>query len=412
MYDKSDLSDQLSSNTAKLTEANLRGAILRNADLTDAHLTRARLDDADFSRAKLAGAYFLGVNLSQQLKETIANSGAIGLESTVFDPEVLTSHPPVDLRSRGGSADLRTRSLDNTGPLRAMPALTPPAPSTPSSVPAPLAPVSVTTEDSTIQVRIVEEPLTSQQLTRIISVLTELHSKCWLISQGRFVAVMDYVQTGNSELVREARLVISRLQYDRVAEIDLKVYPGIKEIIGALETAITSITQTPFALKEASLNEQANRLEKELKRLGMQLVYTENSAPFTPDSFYPNNSELPKEYSTNGTEEWKGDLEKQKRLFELERERFKLQNDLERQKLELEKERLALQMERLAVEKNSLNYALQTAERMVDRLHPGVNSSIKGILSQALLPQLLQLQSLTEVEEIKVQNSPNQSESK
>lgn len=47
--------------------------------------------------------------------------------------------------------------------------------------------------------------------------------------------------------------------------------------------------------------------------------------------------------------------------------------------------------QRLEVEKNRVEVALETASKMVDTLHPGIDMATKGMLVQALLPSLLQL---------------------
>jgi hypothetical protein len=48
---------------------------------------------------------------------------------------------------------------------------------------------------SSIRIRILEEPLTAQNLTTIFSALTELYTKCWLISKNRFADLSNYTLT-------------------------------------------------------------------------------------------------------------------------------------------------------------------------------------------------------------------------
>src|SRR5881275_2888524 len=52
--------------------------------------------------------------------------------------------------------------------------------------------LKVAESTSTLHIRIIEEPLTAQNLTTIISTLTELYTKCWLIAQGRFPDLINY----------------------------------------------------------------------------------------------------------------------------------------------------------------------------------------------------------------------------
>jgi hypothetical protein len=44
---------------------------------------------------------------------------------------------------------------------------------------------------------IIEEPLTLHNLSTVLSALTELSTKCWLISKGHFADLIEYTQTYN-----------------------------------------------------------------------------------------------------------------------------------------------------------------------------------------------------------------------
>ena len=68
--------------------------------------------------------------------------------------------------------------------------------------------------DGLLQILIHQERLTAQNFTTIISALTELHTQCCLIQQGRFVHAIEYAQTHNEQFVEEANLVITRLAYN------------------------------------------------------------------------------------------------------------------------------------------------------------------------------------------------------
>jgi hypothetical protein len=72
-----------------------------------------------------------------------------------------------------------------------------------------------------LKFRIIEEPLTTQNLTMILSALTELHTKCWLIAKGRLSDLIEYTQTHNIWFVEEANLIITKLSYKSPAEIEL-----------------------------------------------------------------------------------------------------------------------------------------------------------------------------------------------
>ena len=71
--------------------------------------------------------------------------------------------------------------------------------------------------DISVIIRIVQEPLTAQNFTTIISALTDLHTKCWLIEQGQFINLIDYTQTHDIRFVKEANLVIGKLAHYSIA---------------------------------------------------------------------------------------------------------------------------------------------------------------------------------------------------
>ena len=72
-----------------------------------------------------------------------------------------------------------------------------------------------------LQIHLTEEPLTAHNLAIIISSLTELHTKLFLIEQGRFTDLTEYSQKGNPQFDEEAALIITRLTHNSPTWIDL-----------------------------------------------------------------------------------------------------------------------------------------------------------------------------------------------
>src|SRR6266567_2993845 len=129
-------------NAVDLHGANLSLARLSKADLSEADLSKANLNEANLDRAELRGVNLVGATL---------RGASISLES---EKDIL----------RGLEANfLETKQLSE--------------------------------EPSTIHIRIVEEPLTPHNLTTIISALTELSTKFWLIAKHRFDDLIEYSQT-------------------------------------------------------------------------------------------------------------------------------------------------------------------------------------------------------------------------
>src|SRR6266536_299735 len=105
---------------------------------------------------------------------------------------------------------------------------------------------------SNILIKITEDPLTAQNLTTIISTLTELYTKCWLIVQGRFPDLINYSQTHDIRFTKEANLTIGMLAHESPTLVELILNPptlaaaagAIVTLAGALKIAIDNIGQT------------------------------------------------------------------------------------------------------------------------------------------------------------------------
>ena len=114
---------------------------------------------------------------------------------------------------------------------------------------------------SNLHIRIVEEPLTAQNLTSIISALTELSTKYWLIAKGRFADLIEYTQTHNGRFAEEADMVITKVTYNSPLNMDLKVDLSAPSVADALVTTIDGITQAPKRLRQKELENQAKAQE-------------------------------------------------------------------------------------------------------------------------------------------------------
>jgi transcriptional regulator with XRE-family HTH domain len=201
-----------------------------------------------------------------------------------------------------------------------------------------------------VSFRITEEPLAAQNLLTCISALTELSTKYWLIAKGRFADLIEYTQTHNDRLAEEANIVVTRITYNSPMNMDWKVDLSAPSVAEALITTIDGITQRQVRLEKAKLEIQAKALE--IKE-----------------------------------DEQKSEHESQMALLEQEKQR-----------LELEQRRLEVLEKRLEVQKKGIEYALEIAEKVVDTLHPGADQATRTMEIQALLPNLLQLQSVKGLE--------------
>jgi hypothetical protein len=102
-----------------------------------------------------------------------------------------------------------------------------------------LSSLVVDREDGTtaLQVSIDQTPLIAQDFTTILSALTRLHAKGWLLQQGRAADVSRYEQTKDSRFVEEASLTIISLSHQSPALITLLTDPAL--ITGVVTSTVT-----------------------------------------------------------------------------------------------------------------------------------------------------------------------------
>ena len=196
----------------------------------------------------------------------------------------------------------------------------------------------------TVSMRIAEEPLTAQNLSTIISALTELSTKYWLIAKERFADLIEYTQTRNGRFAEEAQVVVTRITHNSPMNMDWKVDLSAPSVAEALVTTIDGITQVRQRLAKMELENQAKALE--VKQAEQQ-------------------------------------TEHEQQIAGLEQEQWRL---------EIEQRRLEVLEKRLDVQKKSIEYALEIAVRVVDTLHPDADPATRSMEIQALLPNLTQLQ--------------------
>jgi hypothetical protein len=306
---------------ANLRKANLRGAILFGADLREANLCEANLSYANLSRAFLQEAILRGADLSKAFlfRTSLHGANLFGADLRGADLSEANLRGAILFR-----ADLREANLSRAFGV---------------------VMESKNAEDtaSALHIRITEAPLIAHNFTTIISALTELHTKAWLIQQRRFPDLLNYAHTHDIRFTKEANLTIGKLTHNSPTQVELILNPttlaaaagAVVTLAGALKIAIDNIGQTSLRLKE-------KELDREIRRQAAQ--------------------------QARQTTAQKAGQERQKAQLEIARKR-------------------------LEVEKNRVEVALETASKMVDTLRSGIDKETKGMLEQALLPSLLQLSS-------------------
>lgn len=129
---------------------------------------------------------------------------------------------------------------------------------------------------STFRIQIVAEPLTVYNLTTIISALTELSTKYWLIVQQRFADLIEYTQTHNGRFVEEANIVVTRVSYNSPFNMDWKVDLSTPSIAEALVQTIDGIKQRHARLEQVELGNKAKT--QEIKHVEQQADHEQQMA--------------------------------------------------------------------------------------------------------------------------------------
>lgn len=212
---------------------------------------------------------------------------------------------------------------------------------------------------SMLHIYVLEDPLTVHNLNTIISAITELSTKLWLIVKGRFADLIAYTQAHNPRFPEEAHLIIEKLTHN--SPLEIKLNPGMKEIAEALKEGIDAVSQAHLRYDTAKLDNEAKRLANEAAALKTKLEEQESQAA----------------------------LKSRKQTRQIEIQRALL--EIEKQQLELERQRVVLQTEILELEHQRVNLAFETASKIVERIASNENNTNKAMLIQSLIPQLLQL---------------------
>jgi hypothetical protein len=249
-------------------------------------------------------------------------------------------------------------------------------------------PSSLLTESETLVIRVMEEPLTAQDLVRTLSGLTRLHTTCWLMAQGRFNELIQYSQTHDPRLEEEAHLVIEEMRHN--SPLEVKLDPGLKAVAEALQIAIDGLAQAKQRHRDAMLKNEALAAEIRQKEQQVQAALTDQKQARRVAA---EKAELERKQTEQMLQ-----LEKEKAELEQQQTEVAYQKallDLQIQQVELLKAQVELQKAQLAFEVERVNQALELAAKMVDRLQPGAEPAVRTMLMQTLLPDLLQLGSAT-----------------
>ena len=404
---------------ANLSSADLRGADLSLANLSDANFSKAIFEDADYRAIGNSGVEASRATRSGEIVGRVTHSGEIvGWAARSDEVEVgrATRSGGVEVGRAISSGEVGVRraisndkaGFGNTGfrPATRIGAEAPEANFSSQDANQDKSYKAMVQQTSGLKIRILEEPLTASNFTLIISALNEIHTKCWLISEGRFNEAIEYAQNHNPKFSQEANLIIGKLSHNSPFDGEIKISPqAVAESVGI---ALDSLTQAPIRIKEGMLNNKSLELDMKLRELDSQenlnnkaqTRYLEAQRASIEIQAALQRAQREDEIARLKlqVEAQRADLELQKAQFELEKERSLFELEKERQRFAIERERLGLQKERLELESKLREYAIETAIKMVDRLQPEADSTVKGMLAKTLEPDVLRLQTAKDLE--------------
>ncbi len=116
---------------------------------------------------------------------------------------------------------------------------------------------SIKNSETTIPLRIVEEPLTAQNVALILTTLTELATELWLIGKRRFADLAEYTQTHDVRFTNEAGITIAWIYYNSPLEIGLQLAQIMPGLADAIMTIINGIAQIMLKREKLKLENQA-----------------------------------------------------------------------------------------------------------------------------------------------------------
>ena len=211
-------------------------------------------------------------------------------------------------------------------------------------------------DERKLQIQINTPQLTAQNFTTIFSSITELHTKCWLIQQGRFADVVEYTRTHSIKFAQEANLQITQLTYNSPLYASLE--PGTS-------TNNKPLPEPPIKLRLAFSPQDV--VEAVIKSI-QAIIHIK------PD------------YEAK-------QLKNEEMRTAIKQREQEAESKNEREQIELERLKLVYQRELLELEAQKVETILKTANTVVTMLAPDTPASdqMKTILVQALIPTLTQL---------------------
>lgn len=264
-----------------------------------------------------------------------------------------------------------------------------------------------------LRLRMQEEPLEAGSVARLFTSITRLYTKCWLIEQGQYEDLIEYTQTYEERFEKEAGLQVGKLSHNSPFEGEFKASP--QSVAEGLEIAIDGVLKAPIRIKKGMLENKLVELEAERKEVEIEDFKSEKAQDryiaaqkaYQDIALAYEKAQREKELADFELEKakWKAEQEKERAEWELKKAKDQWELDRKEKLIALDAQIVGLLKELVELDAKMPDYIRIVAMRVVERLQPGENSPIKGILAKTLEPEI---KALTEGNWIEVEKNPEQ----
>ena len=103
--------------------------------------------------------------------------------------------------------------------------------------------VKIVENPTVIHIRIIEEPLIPHNIASILTAISELYTKYWLVANIRYADLIEYMQTHDPRFAKEAGATIAWATYNSPFNFGIQLDKLVPSAAEAFITVIDGITQ-------------------------------------------------------------------------------------------------------------------------------------------------------------------------
>jgi hypothetical protein len=218
--------------------------------------------------------------------------------------------------------------------------------------------------DSVLTLRIDQEPLMVSNMATVLTAVTRLHAKLWLIEQNRGADVMEYAMTHDRLVTEEAKLTALSITQNSPVTIKLLISAKLGKALASLIDAVT----------QARHRYQLAKLEVERMQLALQAEGQKRLAVARAEAAELQEAKRERDF-----------LKRERELRLRERE-----VELQRRTTVVQSEELAMRELLVNIQMNIRKHALEQAILEVEQLNSSAALETREMMAQSLMEELLQ----------------------